>query len=529
MEFMYLIAERLNPDGTIYTENLRTAKATDTYILKGDGEEIFEPHFTFHGFQYVEMTGFPGTPDKGAITGCVVHSTTLPTGTFECSHPLVNKLWQNAVWSQRGNFISIPTDCPQRDERLGWMGDAQIFIRTATFNMDVAAFFTKWMIDVEDAQLPEGEFTDTSPSISGVKSAAPGWGDAGVIVPWTVYRVYGDTRIVKKHYNAMVKWMDFLLEANPALIRRNKVGNNYGDWLSIKADTPKDLMATAYWAYDAALMSEMAEAIGRDDDVVKYRQLFRDIRNAFQKEFVLPDGSIQGETQTSYLLALFMDLMQEELYTKAAEYLVEDIQNKDWHLSTGFLGVRHLNPVLTTIGYNDVAFRLLITDTFPSWLYPIKNGATTIWERWDGWTEEKGFQNPGMNSFNHYAFGSIGEWLYCYVTGIDLDPEMPGFKRIVIHPYPGEGLDYARASYNSIHGNIVSGWQKDGDSFVLNVTIPTNTTALVYVPADEGASISESGKPAEKAEGVTFVRHEKRYAVFNVGSGTYIFTSTLSR
>jgi len=523
-------AERLNPDGTIYTTNLRAAKATDTYILKGGGEEVYEPRFTFHGFQYVEVTGYPGTPDLNAITGCVVHSTTPPAGTFECSHPMVNKLFQNITWGQRGNFISVPTDCPQRDERLGWMGDAQIFCRTATFNMDVAAFYTKWLVDVEDAQSPEGAFADVSPRPRNQPKleASPAWGDAGVIVTWTVYRVYGDTRIIEKHYNSMVKWMDFIYEANPDLIRKNKVNNNYGDWLSIKADTPKDLLATAYWAYDARLMSRMAKAIGKDEDARKYEQLFNDIKKVFQETYVSSDGHIKGETQTVYLLALTVDLLPENLRPKSAEYLVENIRDRDLHLSTGFVGCGYLNPVLTTMGYADVAYRLLLNNTFPSWGYSIKQGATTIWERWDGWTEEKGFQDPGMNSFNHYSFGSVGEWLYRFVAGIQLDPDVPGYKRFVIHPYP-DSLDFARAEFKSIHGTIASGWRRDGSVLSLTVTVPVNTEAMIYVPADKNTKITESGKPAEEADGVKFVNRQGNCAVYSVGSGTYRFASTLSK
>ncbi|MDH5467892.1 MAG: glycoside hydrolase family 78 protein [Candidatus Aminicenantes bacterium] len=523
-------AERLNPDGTVYTTNLRDAKATDTYILKGGAEEVFEPRFTFHGFQYVEVTGFPGVPGKDAITGCAIHSAAPPAGSFECSSPLVNKIYQNLTWSQRGNYISVPTDCPQRDERLGWMGDAQIFIRTGTFNMDAAAFFTKWMVDVEDAQSGEGAFPDFAPRLKDKVlmrfESAPAWGDAGIIVPWTVYRVHGDTRIVSGHWEAMVKWMDFLQEANPELIRKNKVGNNYGDWLSIKADTPKDLLATAYWAYDARLMSRMAEAIGRSSEAFYYEKLFQNIREAFQREFVLPDGRIKGETQTGYLLALAMDLVPEELRSRSAEHLVENIKQRDWHLSTGFVGAGYLNPVLTEMGYPDVAYRLLLNETFPSWGYSINQGATTIWERWDGWTEEKGFQDPGMNSFNHYAFGSVGEWLFRFVAGIDLDPEIPGYKRIIIRPHPGGGLEYARAEYDSIQGKISSGWKLEDGKLILNVTIPANTTAMIHVPAEDLSQVTESGKPAEDSTGVKFLRLEKGRAVFEVVSGTYTFSTS---
>ena len=524
-------AERLNPDGTIYTTNLRDAKAMDSYILNGTGEEIFEPRFTFHGFQYVEVTGFPEIPDKDAITGCAIYSAAPPAGSFECSNPMVNQLYKNLTWSQRGNYLSVPTDCPQRDERLGWMGDAQIFIRTGTFNMDIAAFFAKWMKDVADAQSDEGAFPDFAPRLSDKVlmrfESAPAWGDAGIIVPWTVYRVYGDTRIITEHWESMDKWMDFLQEANPDLLRRKKTGNNYGDWLSIKADTPKDLLATAYWAYDAQLMSEMAEAIGNSSEAFYYGKLFQNIREAFQREYVLPDGRIKGETQTGYLLALAMDLVPEDLRSRSAEHFVENIKQRDWHLSTGFVGAGYLLPVLTQMGYPDVAYRLLLNETFPSWGYSIRQGATTIWERWDGWTEEKGFQDPGMNSFNHYAFGSVGEWLFRFIAGIDLDPEVPGYKRVVIRPHPGGGMEYAHAEYDSIQGRIASGWKLENDQLTMNVTIPANTSAIVFVPAEDMSQVTESGKPAMESEGVRFLRMEKDRAVFEVASGTYVFRNRL--
>lgn len=520
-------AERLNPDGTIYTANLRGAKATDTYVLKGKDEEVFEPHFTFHGFQYVEVTGFPGKPGKDTILGCAVHSATPPVGSFTCSHPMVNKLYENLTWGQRGNYISVPTDCPQRDERLGWMGDAQIFIRTATFNMDVAAFFTKWMIDVKDAQSEKGAFPDFAPRLKDKAlmrfEAAPAWGDAGIIVPWTMHRVYGDTRIIAKHWKSMTRWMDFIREANPNLIRKKKVGNNYGDWLSIKADTPKDLLATAYWAFDAKLMSKMAKVIGRSDEAFYYDKLFQNIKAVFQKEFVLSDGRIRGETQTGYLLALSMDLIPPKLRSNSTGHLVDNIKKRGWHLSTGFVGAGYLNPVLTQTGYSDVAYRLLLNETFPSWGYSIKQGATTIWERWDGWTEEKGFQNPGMNSFNHYAFGSVGEWLFRFVAGIDLDPDVPGYKHIRICPHPGGNLEFVHAEFNSIHGRIRSEWRIREGKITLNVTIPANTTATVFVPAEDVSQVMESGKPAAGAEGVKFVRMERGSAVFEVDSGNYSF------
>ena len=528
-------AEALNPDGTIYTTNLRFARATDRYVLRGGGEEVYEPRFTFHGFRYVEVTGYPGEPPLEAITGRVVHSATPSAGSFECSSPIVNKLQSNIVWGQRDNFLSIPTDCPQRDERLGWLGDAQIFVRTASFNMDVAAFFEKWMVDVEDAQSPEGAFPDVAPlfgdrSEAFLSRGAPAWGDAGVIVPWTIYKTYDDTRIVERHYEAMGRWMEYLRDANPDLLRRNKMGNNYGDWLSPKsAPTPKDLLATAYWAYDARLMAEMARAVGRPEDAKRYEDLFEGIKGAFNEAYVALDGRIKGDTQTGYVVALHMDLLPEELRPAAADHLVTAIEREDWHLSTGFVGVGYLCPVLTETGHSDVAYRLLNNETYPSWGYTIRNGATTIWERWDGWTEENGFQSPNMNSFNHYSLGSVGEWLYRYVAGLDMDPQTAGYGRIVIRPRPGGGLTHAKAEYDSVRGKIVSAWSIEGDRFNLGVVIPSNTTATVYVPVEGGDELSEGGKPVEQAEGVEVLSTEEGEVVLSVGSGSYELVGSVVR
>jgi len=515
-------AEMLNPDGTIYTENLRAARCTDTYILKGTGKEIWEPRFTFHGFRYAEITGYPGKPVLDAITGVVVHSAIPMAGSFECSNPMVNQLYSNIVWSQRGNFIEIPTDCPQRDERLGWTGDAQIFIRTATYNMDVAAFFTKWLVDLEDAQSAEGAFPDVAPRKVAMGDGTAAWGDAGVICPWTIYEVYGDKQVIERHCESMKKWISYLKNNSEDLLRPSK---GYGDWVSIASDTPKDVIATAYFAYSTRLLSKMAAAIGKKEDNKEYEELFEQIKDAFNKAYVSDDGRIKGETQTCYLLGLYFDLLPEDKREAATQHLIEAIRNKDWHLSTGFVGLSYLVPTLTQTGHLDIAYRLLNNDTFPSWGYSIKNGATTIWERWDGWTEDKGFQTPGMNSFNHYAFGSIGRWLFGTVAGIDTDG--PGYKRIIIRPMPGGGLDYARASYKSIHGKIVSDWRIKGSTFTLNVTIPANTTATVFVPAGDIESITEGGRPAAKAEAVSLLRREKDRAVFAVGSGQYRFVSKL--
>lgn len=526
-EIRLRFAEMLQPDGQIYTTNLRGARATDTYIARGDGTETFEPHFTFHGFRYVELTGVPAKPPLEAITGIVIHSATPPTGTFESSSPMLNQLQHNIVWSQRGNFLSIPTDCPQRDERLGWMGDAEIFARTACFNMDVAAFFTKWMNDVADGQSAEGDFPDVAPRLIVTTTGAPGWADAGVIVPWTMYTCYGDRRMLERHYQAMTRWVNYVREGNTDLIWLNRVGNNYGDWVSIQSDTPKEVLATAFFALSARLTGRTARILGRTTEADDFEELFGRIKAAFNRAFVDAEGHVTGRTQTSYVLALEFDLLPPAMRPLAIEHLVRAIEENDWHLSTGFLGVRHLLPALANNGRIDVAYRLLMNDTFPSWGYSIRNGATSIWERWDGWTDANGFQAPEMNSFNHYSFGSVGEWMYRYVAGLDTDPEAPGYKRSIIRPRPGGGLTSAKATYQSIQGTISSDWRIDSGRFDLTVEIPANTTATVYVPAKPGAGIEESGRPATTAEGVKALRRDADAAVFTVGSGTYRFRSSI--
>ncbi|MGH7992770.1 MAG: glycoside hydrolase family 78 protein, partial [Limisphaerales bacterium] len=533
--------ERLNPDGTLYTGNLRRARATDVYICKGGRPEIWEPHFTFHGFQYIELTGLPSAPGKDAVTGCVVHSATAAAGRFECSHAGVNRLWLNGLWSQRDNFLSVPTDCPQRDERLGWMGDAQVFLRTASYNMDVAAFFTKWMVDVEDAQTADGIFPDTAPRLRDGKNfvgldglcGAAGWADAGIIVPWTMWRVYGDKRIIERHWSAMTKWLDWIERHNPDGLRTRNLGNNYGDWLCIPGDTTfrthspmKNLLATAYWADDTARMARMARELGQEAEAKRFQATFEKVRAAFQREFVCEDGRLTVETQTAYLLALAFNLLPDNVRARASEHLVENIKSLDWHLSTGFIGVSHLNPQLTLAGRADVAYRLLLRDDYPSWLYPVKQGATTIWERWNGWTKEHGFFNPQMNSFNHYSLGSVGEWLFRHVAGIELDPDAPGFQQFLLRPFIGRGLSFARAHYRTMHGEIASDWKRTGKKLTWTIQVPANTTAHVSVPSEPGTPVTESGVSVEEAEGLNVIGRDGRFLVCDAESGTYKFVSS---
>ncbi|MGC8843902.1 MAG: family 78 glycoside hydrolase catalytic domain, partial [bacterium] len=484
-------AEMLKPDGMIYTENLRTARCTDAYIKKGDGEEIWEPRFTFRGFRYVEVSGYPERLSEEDIVGVVVNSDMRITGEFVCSDERVNRLFQNIVWGQRGNYLEVPTDCPQRDERLGWTGDAQIFLRTATYNMDVASFITKWLVDLVDSQNEEGAYAHVAPDI-GLGSDSPAWTDAGIICPYILYKVYGDKRILERNYPSMARYIEYLKRRSKDYLQP-PVG--YGDWLSVEADTPKDLIATAYFAYVVSLMEEIARVLGKEEDRKSYSELKEKIKEAFNKEYVLEDGRIKGETQTAYVLALDFGLLPEEKIPLAIKHLVEDIRKRNNHLSTGFLGAKPLLPILTRYGYVDLAYTLLLQDTFPSWLYMVKQGATTIWERWDGWTEEKGFQDPGMNSFNHYAFGSVGEWMFGMMAGIDM--EEPGYRKIRIKPHPDpEGrIAFVKAKYESISGLIKVEWSRDEDGMVLAISIPANATAKVYVPAGEDMDVWENGQP----------------------------------
>lgn len=528
-------AEMLNPDGSLYTANLRSARQTDVFTLSG-GADICEPHFTFHGFRYVEVSGYPGPLSPAAITGVVVGSATPESGQLTTSHDLVNQLQSNIVWGQRGNFLSVPTDCPQRDERLGWTGDAQIFVGTACWNADVAAFFSKWMIDLTDAQAEDGAFPNIAPCLPDgrLHRGAPAWGDAGVIVPWTLYTMYGDIRLIERHYDAMAHWISFIDTANPDHIWRNQRGPDFGDWLALDtaspsekfvSGTPNDLLATAYFAYDTGLLARMADAIGRTADAERYRALRDQIVSAFHAEFVQPDGRLAGDTQTAYALALFMDLLSPDLRRLAGEHLARTLAERDGHLSTGFVGVGYLCPALTASGRSDLAYDLLVKETFPSWGYSIRHGATTIWERWDGWTAERGFQDVGMNSFNHYSLGSVGQWMYEHMAGIQ--PASPGFAAIRIHPQIGAPLRQVAAVYRSLRGPIASEWRRTDDTLALTVHIPANTTAEIWMPTNDSASVTESGQPASQAEGVALLRHEPGHAIYSVASGDYRFASPL--
>ncbi len=520
-------AEILNPDGSIYTENLRNADAVDTYILKGEGEETFAPHFTFHGFRYVEVSGFPGTPTLGSLQGDVVSSVAgEPAAKLTTSSELVNHMWEIGLWGQRGNYLSIPTDCPQRDERLGWMGDAGVFWRTGSYNFDVAAFSQKFIQDIVDAQTRQGAFTNVSPNTlpfggGGTEGTdawnegmvgAPGWGDAGVIVPWTTWVQYADRSAIEKNWDAMQRWMEFIQSRNPDFIRKNGVGPNFADWLAPDPNTNKDLLATAYWSLIANMMSQMGHAIGKDADAKRYDELVHSIRAAFQTAYIKDDGTVGTGTQTSYVVALYTKMAPEKLEPVLVDNLVKDIEAHNWHLSTGFLGTPFLLFTLADHGRSDVAYRLLLNETYPSWGYMLSKGATTWWERWNGDTGD-----PAMNSYNHYAFGSVIAWVYRYSAGIDTALGRPGFKELVIHPHLDSRMPAARAEYESVYGKIVSDWKGTPDgSFSLHLEIPANTSAKVFLPARPGSTVTEGGKPVKAMS-------DDGTSIVQVGSGTYDF------
>ncbi|MBN2064257.1 MAG: family 78 glycoside hydrolase catalytic domain [Sedimentisphaerales bacterium] len=518
-------AEVLNADGTIYTANLRSAAATDTYICKGTGVEVWQPYFTFHGFQYVEVTGLTAAPSLDTIVGLALSSDTPGTGSFSCSDPMINKLQANSLWTQRMNFIDIPTDCPQRDERLGWTGDAQVYINTAIYHNDVQPFFTKWLRDLTDAQRADGQFPTVAPLKVSHGDGGPAWADAGVICPWTIYKMYGDKQILADNYDAMKRFIAFTKNRCTANLLPPASFHCFGDWLNINDNTPHDVIFMAYFGYCTDLMAQTAQVLGQAADQVYYEQLFTQIKAAFKSAYIDSSGKIKGDTQSAYVMALAYDLLDSTNKTQAANHLIRRIKECNWHLATGFVGTKDLMLALAKIDRNDIAYRLLFNDSFPSWGFSIKHGATTIWERWNGWTPESGFADPGMNSFAHYSFGAVCQWIFENIGGIQAGS--PGFKHVILKPQPDDRLTWADTSFRSVRGLIKSKWQLNGSDFSYEITIPAGTTATVYVPASSAAAVRESGLPIAQAQGVTFLSFADGYALYSVDSGSYVFTSDM--
>jgi alpha-L-rhamnosidase len=532
-------AEVLDKAGNFYTENLRGARSVLRYTLRGGGRETYEPHFTFQGFRYVAVDGYPGELTPASLTGVVIHSDMPRTGELETSSPLVNQLQRNIVWGQKGNFLDVPTDCPQRDERLGWTGDAQVFARTAAFNMDVAGFFSKWMGDLAADQYANGSVPYVVPDVltrpDKPAAGSAAWADAAVIIPWTMYLAYGDVRILERQYDSMARWVAFMRErAGDDLVWDGDF--HFGDWLAFattRADYPgattgKDLIATAFFAHSTDLLQRMARLLGKNEEAARYAGQFSRIKAAFRREFVTEDGRVGENTQTAYALALQFDLLPEGLRAGAAKRLARDVRERK-HLTTGFVGTPYLCHVLSRYGYLDEAYLLLSREEYPSWLYPVKQGATTIWERWDGQKPDGTFQSAGMNSFNHYAYGAIGEWMYRVMAGIEIDEAAPAYKHTLIQPRPGGAFTSVRASHETMYGKVTSAWTSKDGVFDLAVTVPANTRATVRLPGAELARVTESGKALAVGNGIAARSQDGDAVVVEIGSGEYRFTYPTSR
>ncbi len=529
--------EVLDREGNLYTANLRAAAQTDRYTLSGKGREVYEPHFTFHGFRYVAVAGLAAPADSTTLTGIAVSSDLAQTGSLVTSDSLLNQLQRNIVWGQRSNFLDVPTDCPQRDERLGWTGDAQVFARTAAFNMDVNGFFAKWLADVAADQDPSGSVPWVIPNPLGGDSVrfagTAGWSDVAVIIPWTMYLTYGDRRLLERQFPSMRAWVDYARRrAGADLVWRP--GWQFGDWLALHSDDPSypgattgtDLIATAFLAHSTDLVARTASVLGHAEEATMYRARFQALRDAFNREFVSSTGRVGENTQTAYALAIAFDLLPDSLISSAAGRLAHDVESREHHLTTGFLGTPYLLHVLDATGHSTDAFALLTQRTYPSWLYPITRGATTMWERWDGIRPDSSFEDPGMNSFNHYAFGAVGDWMYQNIGGIDVDAAAPGYRRSRIAPRPGAGLTSATASLETLYGTLSSAWRLDRDRFTLVVTVPANTSAEVTLWGARVDQVREGGAPLNSRDGVRAARQRGPDVVVEVGSGRYSFVVT---
>lgn len=532
-------AELVNSDGTIYTANLRNAQATDRVILAGNGVQEFQPNFTFHGFRYVEVTGLRGKPALDSVKAVVFHTDAPFTTELRTGSKMINQLWSNILWGQRSNFVGVPTDCPQRDERLGWTGDAQVFWRAAVYNMGIEAFSRKFADDLRVTQTSTPMYAKYAPGVFSENDGfAAGWADAGVIIPWTAWLQYGDKRILEQNWDAMEKYLNAIEAANPDYLWRQNFGTPYGDWLSPEGTTAEDLIASAYWAYDSSLMAEMAHALGRADDERRYRDNFEKIKSAFNRAYVHDDGTVTAnaaslpaipapgdsrgallrESQTGYVLALHMNLLPQELRAKAGERLVRLIEANHWHLGTGFLGTPYLLAALTETGHSEVAFRLLLSTEYPSWGYLVAHGATTMWERWNG---DQKKSDPSMNSYNHYAYGAVADWIYRYAAGIDTISSDPGFHTISLHPNFNAEIGGVDFSYDSPYGRIHSEWKLEGRSALWHLTIPPNAIAELPLNAEQAGRYTLEGQPLSRSRFAHRSNEPDGRLAYRISAGSY--------
>ncbi|MDX2304317.1 MAG: family 78 glycoside hydrolase catalytic domain [Microscillaceae bacterium] len=527
--------EVLDKKGNFYTENLRAADQKNTFILNGKPNQLLRPHFTFQGFRYVKVVGFPGVLKPDNFTTVALYSDMMPTGDFSCSHPLLNQLQKNIQWGQKGNFLDVPTDCPQRDERLGWTGDAQAFFRTAAYNMNVHNFFAKWLKDVAADQLPTGSVPFVVPNVLGPQATgSAGWADASTIIPWEMYLLYGDKKVLEDQYSSMKAWVGYIRSQSKDDLW--KTGFHFGDWLFYipgddrdgrSAVTDKYLIAQCFYAYSTQLLIHAARVLGKKEDITEYTDLLQKIKTAFRQEYMTSTGRLVSGTQTAYVLALHFDMLPEELRAQAAQRLVDNIKSYNDHLTTGFLGTPYLCHVLSRFGYEDVAYTLLMQKTYPSWLYPVTMGATTIWERWDGIKPDSTFQTPSMNSYNHYAYGAIGDWMYRNITGIQADAQNPGYQQFIIKPILGGGLNDAQATLKTYYGTIRSAWKKEGKTLTQEIGIPVNSRADIYLTASSLESVTEGGKALNTVKELEVLGVEDGYVRLKAGSGTYKFSIVL--
>jgi len=538
-------AEVLDAQGNFYTENLRQAKQRVSYCFAGKGvEETYRPHFTFMGFRYIRIREFQGEMDPSAFVAEVFHTDLKMTGVFKCSDPHLNRLVENISWSLRGNFVDVPTDCPQRDERLGWTGDAQVFAPTACFLTNAAPFFTKWLKDIAAEQREDGSVPWVVPNVvekgggtgwsDGFGSTA--WADVAVTLPWELYLKFGDTRVLREQYRSMKAWVEYMVfHAGERHIF--DTGFHFGDWLSFAeymsyhyaapdygyagAHTEKDLIATVYFYRCTHILAEVANLLGFSEDALKYRELLPKIQDAFLREFVTGNGRMVSDTQTAYALSIAYDILPTEVRQTASQRLAKDIRRLG-HLTTGFVGTPVLNHALTQVGCEEEAFQLLFNDRYPSWLYPVKQGATTIWERWDGIKPDGSFQHVGMNSFNHYAYGSVGDWLFSHVAGLQVDPAQPGYRKFWIKPLLTPKLDWVHLQYESLYGEISIRWELLESKLNLQVTVPPNTRATVFMPRKAN---NNSNNPTGVCNETHIYSLPVDYTIHEVGSGCHEFKS----
>jgi alpha-L-rhamnosidase len=526
-------AETLNPDGSLYTANLRTARATDVYTLKGGGPEIWEPRFTYHGFRYVEMTGFPGTPAVNTLAGRVVHDDMEKTADFTTSDALLNQIHHNMFWGIRGNYRSIPTDCPQRDERQGWLGDRSQVSRSETYMFDVAAFYSKWETDIADSEKPDGSVPTVSPNYWPNYHDDLTWPSTFLFVPGMLYDQYADRRVLEREYPAMKRW----IEHERGFLKDGLMPKDmYGDWCVPPEDpklihskdpariTDKTLLGTAYYYDLLRLMARYARMLDQPTDAAQFESEAAAANAAFQKRFFVPASrAYDNGTQTSSILPLYFDMVPADERAGVLANLVRNIEEKsDYHVGTGLVGAQWLMRTLSDNGQADLAYRIATQKTYPGWGYMVEQGATTIWELWNGNTAD-----PAMNSGNHVMqIGDLAVWMYEYLAGIRSDPAKPGFQHAIIKPYPVTGLTFVKASHKSMYGTIASSWNHEAGQFTLDLTVPPNTSATVMLPAKNGAPVTESGHPVAQAKGVKFVRNEGDRAVYEVESGVYRFRAS---